>query len=277
MASKDPKPMNLSAPGAPWGGQSTIWDAYRDLLLSEKGRFLQSTSRKPRRNFREVPECTRQGDREIQRPGLAVPKNATLRRFPQWPAPTFDSSAFCEQQVDWQPQPPPATPCAELRLEGDGEVQRSNQPLRPASEDDMRVEPTSLPLELKWSGVRHFDWSRPRSAGFVASSFAQEVAIASRANSDSPRYAPLRYGAAIVRQQRGTAAMGASSQQADARRPRTAGQGQMSMRSLHGLARGQQQQASMRPQVGKVAEVRPEGSATPKEPSKLSEVSDQRP
>lgn len=177
----EPAPWNESAPGAPWGGQSTIWDACRDLMLAEKGRYDQPNHLKATRLHFELPQHSEQ-------PGIKEPpRSATLRRMPQWPAPTFDSAAYKTLQMKLPPEPIPPLPSAHGRLDGQGEGPKAG--VGPGPEEV--EENLELPLELKWPGVRRVAWAVPGDKEFGA-----------RENSASPRYAPLRYGAAIVRQQR---------------------------------------------------------------------------
>lgn len=164
-----PVAWNESAPGAPWGGQSTIWDACRDLMLASKGRYDQPLRFKsPRLHFELPTESTQPGRCE-------PPRSATLRRLPQWPAPAFDSSGY-KTVTNLPLEPIPALPSSEQRLE-------DTLP-RPA---ELRQELSEeLPLQIRWPGLRgqRRCWQQPE------------------ANSQSPRRAVLRYGAALVRQRR---------------------------------------------------------------------------
>ena len=187
VQSYEPAAWNESAPGAPWGGQSTIWDACRDLMLAEKGRYDQPLHLKARRMHFELPPNS-------DRPGIKdPPRSATLRRMPQWPAPTFDSSAYKKLQMKLGPEPIPPLPTAHGRLDGDDMPKATSFGFPP--EEEPKVD---LPLELKWPGVRRVAWTDKAEKEPIGSQ-----AIGSQANSSSPRYAPFRYGAAIVRQQRG--------------------------------------------------------------------------
>eukprot|EP00438_Fugacium_kawagutii_P026358 Skav214028 [mRNA] locus=scaffold3389:73229:73846:- [translate_table: standard] len=179
VESYEPSPWNESAPGAPWGGQSTIWDACRDLMLAEKGRYDQPLHLKARRLHFVLPTNSDQ-------PGIRdPPRSATLRRMPQWPAPSFDSSQYKKLQMNVDVEPIPPLPTAYGRLDGD-DMPKAASSGPPVPEEEPAAQ---LPLELKWPGVRRVAWG------------SQEVG--SQANSSSPRYAVFRYGAAIVRQQRG--------------------------------------------------------------------------
>ena len=87
--------------------------------------------------------------------------------------------------------------------------------------EKVEEEKSDLPLELKWPGVHRVAWGDKPEVG-------------SQANSSSPRYAPFRYGAAIVRQQRGIHGM--------------AGNGPPSSRGSSRLQRSASQQASQQSQ-----------------------------
>eukprot|EP00435_Cladocopium_sp_Y103_P038119 s1350_g10.t1 len=196
VQSYEPCPWNESAPGAPWGGQSTIWDACRDLMLAEKGRYDQPLHLKARRMHFELPQNS-------DRPGIRdPPRSATLRRMPQWPAPTFDSSAYKNLQMKLGPEPIPPLPTAYGRLDGDEtQMPKAGPPSSREgreSRESREEEKADLPLELKWPGVRRVAWGD------------KPLEVGSQANSSSPRYAPFRYGAAIVRQQRGIHGMNAT-------------------------------------------------------------------
>lgn len=241
----EPAAWNDSAPGAPWGGQSTIWDACRDLMLAERGRYLQPTHLKPRRHVYDLATRSSLAREEPRRPGEPKARSATLRRMPQWPAPTFDSSAFKMLQLQLPPDPIPPQPSAHGRLDGDGEV----RDMQRAPVEDPQ-EP-GLPLELKWPGVRPVVWSTRPGVGDPGGEkpLAREVATASRANSASPRFSPFRFGASIVRQQRGTAGS-----YYDASRPHTAeptessSRGQQNSNSLQSYSSSQ-----LRPQTAKAS------------------------
>lgn len=196
----EPSPWNESAPGAPWGGQSTIWDACRDLMLAEKGRYDQPVHLKQRRLHFELPQHS-------DRPGVRdPPRSATLRRMPQWPAPTFDSSAYKALQPKQVSEAVPALPTAYGRLDGNGEMLKAGVGPGPEPEEEKKSE---LPLELKWPGVRRTAWAPEKELGTLGTGSVGSTlgnGVGARANSSSPRYAPFRYGAAIVRQQRGIAA-----------------------------------------------------------------------
>lgn len=216
VQSYEPSPWNESAPGAPWGGQSTIWDACRDLMLAEKGRYDQPLHLKTRRMHFELPQNS-------DRPGIRdPPRSATLRRMPQWPAPTFDSSAYKNLQK-LGPEPIPPLPTAYGRLDGDETwlPKASGPPSSREGREGREEEKSDLPLELKWPGVHRVAWGDKPEVG-------------SQANSSSPRYAPFRYGAAIVRQQRGIHGM--------------AGNGPPSSRGSSRLQRSASQQASQQSQ-----------------------------
>ncbi|CAJ1327039.1 unnamed protein product, partial [Effrenium voratum] len=111
----EPQAWNESAPGAPWGGQSTIWDAYRDLTLATKGRFQQPDRFKTRRLVFELGESA-EAKGEVSRPGPAQPRSATMRRLVLWPTPTFDSSCY-KAMTQRSPEPIPPLPTAYGRLD----------------------------------------------------------------------------------------------------------------------------------------------------------------
>ncbi|CAE8688151.1 unnamed protein product [Polarella glacialis] len=132
---------NLFAPGAAWGGQQTIWDAYRDLLLSEKGAYQKPVRLKPPERYAQLQQPPPHAAPAGAAPagGHSHPphaRNPSMRRMPAWPAPTFDSTFFASQSLSWQRPPPVPPPSTKIRLEGDGEVQRSMQPPRPCHELD---------------------------------------------------------------------------------------------------------------------------------------------
>ena len=209
----EPSPWNESAPGAPWGGQSTIWDACRDLMLAEKGRYDQPVHLKQRRLHFELPQHS-------DRPGVRDPaRSATLRRMPQWPSPSFDSSAYKALQIKQGPEAVPALPTAYGRLDGNGEMPKAGVGPGPEPEEPK----SELPLELKWPGVRRTAWG-PEKEGNVGSVGSTLGNVGAPANSSSPRYAPFRYGAAIVRQQRGIAAPPSCSSRGSSRLQRSASQ-----------------------------------------------------
>ena len=161
-----PVAWNESAPGAPWGGQSTIWDACRDLMLASKGRYEQPKCFKSPRLHFELPLSSTS-------PGCSEPsRSATLRRMVLWPQPAFDSNGYKLLQRQ-EMQGIPALPCRAQRLE-DALPPEVSPPV--ASE---------LPLQVRWPGLKgRRAWQQ------------------ARANSESPRKAVLRYGAALVRQER---------------------------------------------------------------------------
>eukprot|EP00933_Yihiella_yeosuensis_P021447 TRINITY_DN16957_c1_g6_i1.p1 TRINITY_DN16957_c1_g6~~TRINITY_DN16957_c1_g6_i1.p1 ORF type:complete len:334 (+),score=48.35 TRINITY_DN16957_c1_g6_i1:98-1099(+) len=234
LDTKSPEGFNASAPGAPWGGQQTIWDAYRDLLLSEGGRFVQRDRVKP---FWRRPSAPSAVAPEVashpQSPGAASssarsPKSqraaagwsgkppersVTMRKMAQWPQPTYDSSGFAAQQESWRhPQHEIARPNARTRLQTDGEATKTMLPVRPCN---VVLPPSEQPLE--YGGMRRLEWKRNESNVGGSGPDVVDAPVfaigASRANSGSPRYAPLRYGAAVVRQQRAVVAAARSSEE----------------------------------------------------------------
>lgn len=226
------EPFNISAPGAPWGGQKSIWDACRDLLLAEKGRFLEpkrpSTAPTQRRTLRpsEVPDGLPDSPRlDTAAPDVspeAAPeedkysrlfRNPTLRHLPSKPSPTFCSRRFMAQmeRPEELAEPPIACPNPKLRLQGEGEVQRNMKPPHPC-----RVVLPSEALPLETIGVRRKHWPRPNKEDVV-------LVGASLANSSTPRYAPARLAGSIVRQQQLALAQAAAAHRAARKRPSTSG------------------------------------------------------
>lgn len=174
---------NLSAPGAPWGGQQTIWDAYRDLLLAEKGQYLEPLRCK---RIRWLPPSETsaavdpQDVKASSSTARAPPRSITSRRMPLWPAPTYDSTRFQSQQECWKPLEMPPKPLAKNRLQSDGE--------------DLHRRRAEHPKPI----------TRPVTPAIASPDLdPKEVSVANtcRAGSASPRYAPMRYGAAIMRRQ----------------------------------------------------------------------------
>eukprot|EP00930_Biecheleria_cincta_P045560 TRINITY_DN31400_c0_g1_i1.p1 TRINITY_DN31400_c0_g1~~TRINITY_DN31400_c0_g1_i1.p1 ORF type:complete len:260 (-),score=32.98 TRINITY_DN31400_c0_g1_i1:159-905(-) len=196
VESYDAKPFNLSATGAPWGGQSTIWDAYRDLLLAEKGRYLEPANLKPPTSPSSRPGSEQACTSAEQRTDWCPPRNPTLRRMsPQLPASVFDSSRYAAAEAvkKQQPSHQQHLPSAKTRLETDGELLGDMKPLQPCPRR-REVQPQP-PLHVP--GSRRCDWDRAPASSRQASGAA--FSSPSRANSTSPRYAPLRYGASIMR------------------------------------------------------------------------------
>lgn len=174
---------NLSAPGAPWGGQQTIWDAYRDLLLAERGQYLEPLRCKRIRWVAPSETSAAVAPQDVtacSSTAKAPPRSVTSRRMPLWPAPTYDSSRFQSQQECWKPLELPPKPLAKNRLQSDGE--------------DVHRRRAEAPKPI----------TRPVTPGIPSPDLdPKEITVANtcRAGSASPRYAPQRYGAAIMRRQ----------------------------------------------------------------------------
>ena len=182
----EPGSWNESAPGAPWGGQSTISEACRDLMLAQKGLYDQPIHFKARRLHFELPQHS-------DRPGIKEPpRSATLRRMPQWPSPTFDSSGYKWLQMAKASDPIPPLPSARGRLEGGGEVLRGLGRSEPADKQSKRP------------GVRRA-WGSGDEVGSQTNS------------ANSPHSAHLRYGAAL--QQKGCGSQRSSEQRSEVSQP----------------------------------------------------------
>mmetsp|Transcript_69301 Transcript_69301/g.123423 ORF Transcript_69301/g.123423 Transcript_69301/m.123423 type:complete len:237 (+) Transcript_69301:119-829(+) len=148
----------------PWKGRSVLGLTH-DLLLSEKGRFTK-------------PE------RPLSAPaGASAINNLTIR--PEDIIDISGSDALSPRAVLPRESrlrtPPPLERCTESSF--------GMYPARPAS---VPPSPAAQP-PLEGPGIRRKRWPRAASGAVVGFTVAC---------SQSPRYAPMRYGAALVRQQR---------------------------------------------------------------------------
>merc|ERR1712039_775702 len=107
-------------------------------------------------------------------------RGATLRAFPKAVSPTFDSARFTFQLENptGRAETLCTSPSEKTRVQGEGEVQRSMNPLRPFSA------PPPPPLTtqpLEGPGIFRRNWPQYSESGVGMSV----------ANSKSPRYAPM--------------------------------------------------------------------------------------
>jgi len=202
--------------GLPWGGYGSICMAIGDMNLARKGRFVGSkfadpSARSSQARPSSVPaggtrptSCELGSEADFQHDHWAVrpasparPTAATMRKMLRGPSPTWESQGFARQMQypDEILETPLGAPEARTRLP---------TPIPEASPKDIPPRPPPRPFSapepsrrdrgpLEGPGFTRRQWSRFSADGVVGST---------QASFRSPRYAPTRYGAAAVRQQR---------------------------------------------------------------------------
>jgi len=199
--------------GLPWGGSGTILSAMHDIELAKRGRFLgharqarppavpagggaESRSHEAHQDLPcledvELARYSAMSHDQMWRFRVAKPPAATMRRIYRGPSPSWESHGYVGQlQYPEQiAETLPGVPDAKTRLP------------TPEAKVCPRSRPCSAPAPA--GGVTRSPLEGP---GFTRrqwrSEFFEDGAVGLIANSRSPRFAPARYGACIVRQQR---------------------------------------------------------------------------
>lgn len=202
---------NQTKLGDPWGGHSTIKMSIHAVELAKRGRYTGNglakmyQERSPSPPLWDGARSALGHHDDLEASGgffsprysggmqLSRLTPATMRRCQRGPSPTWDSDGF-QSQLQFPEEvraTPLGTPRALTRLPFPEASDRNADITRPCS---VPVPRGGMTLEKSISlGLTRGQWSRTQADDAIGQVMA---------TSASPRFAPARYGAAIVRQQR---------------------------------------------------------------------------